>query len=219
MKKSNYGHLPINHSPEPIRLFRSDFLEFFTHIHPVVVLLLFVPVVVAFLVRGVRDWSPTGSLAPVVAGYAAGLLLWSLAEYLLHRYVFHFEPEAPWLQRVWYLIHGVHHEQPQCKTRLVMPPILSIPLALLHYAVFYLVIGVLLGAPRWVAPIFSGFITGYLIYDMVHYATHHLAMKWGFLKFLKRYHLLHHYKTPDDRYGISSPIWDVVFGTRPPKDT
>jgi sterol desaturase/sphingolipid hydroxylase (fatty acid hydroxylase superfamily) len=54
---------------------------------------------------------------------------------------------------------------------------------------------------------------------MVHYATHHLAMKWGFLKFLKRYHLLHHYKTPDDRYGISSPIWDVVFGTRPPKDT
>jgi sterol desaturase/sphingolipid hydroxylase (fatty acid hydroxylase superfamily) len=219
MKKSNYGHLPINHSPEPIRLFRSDFLEFFTHIHPVVVLLLFVPVVVAFLVRGVRDWSPTGSLAPVVAGYAAGLLLWSLAEYLLHRYVFHFEPEAPWLQRVWYLIHGVHHEQPQCKTRLVMPPILSIPLALLHYAVFYLVIGFLLGAPRWVAPIFSGFITGYLIYDMVHYATHHLAMKWGFLKFLKRYHLLHHYKTPDDRYGISSPIWDVVFGTRPPKDT
>lgn len=217
MKKSNYGHLPINHSPEPIRLFKSDFLEFFTHIHPGVVLLLFVPVVAFFLVRAVQGFG--GALLPVAIGYVGGLLLWSLAEYLLHRYVFHFEPEAEWLKRVWYLIHGVHHEQPQCKTRLVMPPVLSIPLALLHYALFVLVVGELFRAPHWVAPLFAGFITGYLIYDMVHYATHHLAMKRGFFKFLKRYHLLHHYKTPDDRYGISSPIWDVVFGTRPPKDT
>lgn len=217
MKKSNYGHLPINHSPEPIRLFKSDFLEFFTHIHPGVVLLLFVPVVAFFLVRGYQDFG--GALLPVVIGYVGGLLLWSLAEYLLHRYVFHYEPEAEWLKRVWYLIHGVHHEQPQCKTRLVMPPVLSIPLALLHYGLFVLVVGGLFRAPHWVAPLFAGLITGYLIYDMVHYATHHLAMKRGFLKFLKRYHLLHHYKTPDDRYGISSPIWDVVFGTRPPKDT
>jgi len=96
-----------------------------------------------------------------------------------------------------------------------MPPILSIPLALAHYALFYFVFGVLLGARQWVYPLFAGLLTGYLTYDMTHYATHHLAMKWGFLKFLKRYHLLHHYKTPDDRYGISSPLWDFVFGTRP----
>ncbi|HEU5310976.1 MAG TPA: sterol desaturase family protein, partial [Candidatus Eisenbacteria bacterium] len=64
-------------------------------------------------------------------------------------------------------------------------------------------------------PLFAGLLTGYLVYDMTHYATHHLTMKWGFLKFLKRYHLLHHYKTPDDRFGISSPLWDFVFGTRP----
>src|SRR5512138_304956 len=86
MKKSNYGNLPINHSPEPIRLFRSDFLEFFTHIHPAVVLLLFVPVVAVFFARGVREFGPTGSILPVFIGYLGGLLLWSLAEYLLHRY-------------------------------------------------------------------------------------------------------------------------------------
>ena len=95
MKKSNYGNLPINHSPEPIRLFKSDFLEFFTHIHPGVVLLLFVPVVVFFLVRGYQDFG--GTLLPVAIGYLGGLLLWSLAEYLLHRYVFHYEPEPEWL--------------------------------------------------------------------------------------------------------------------------
>lgn len=215
MKKANYGNLPINHSPEPIRLFQSDFLEFFTHIHPGVVLLIFVPVVVFFLWRSVAEVGTAGLLVPVVAGFAGGLFLWTLAEYLLHRFLFHYEPTGPTLQRVWYLIHGVHHEQPQCKTRLVMPPILSIPLALAHYALFYAVFGMLLGAWRWVDPLFAGLLTGYLVYDMTHYATHHLAMKWGFLKFLKRYHLLHHYKTPDDRYGISSPLWDFVFGTRP----
>jgi sterol desaturase/sphingolipid hydroxylase (fatty acid hydroxylase superfamily) len=219
MKKSNYGNLPINHSPEPIRLFRSGALELLTHIHPAVVLLLFVPVVVLFLIRAVSERAPGASYAPILIGYLGGILVWSLAEYLLHRFLFHFEPSHPALQRAWYLIHGVHHEQPQCKTRLVMPPILSIPLALLFYGLFHFVVGSLLGIPRWTAPLFAGFITGYLIYDMTHYATHHLAMRWGVLKFVKRYHLLHHYKTPDDRFGISSPLWDYVFGTRPRKDS
>jgi sterol desaturase/sphingolipid hydroxylase (fatty acid hydroxylase superfamily) len=215
MAKANYANLPINHSDEPIRLFKSDFLEFFTHIHPAVVLLLYVPVVAFFLGRALTERAPDLSLAPIVIGYLAGLFVWTLAEYLLHRFLFHYEPEPAWQKWVWYLIHGVHHEQPQCKTRLVMPPILSIPLAFAFYGLFYLVLAVLLGAPRWVGPAFAGFITGYLVYDMTHYATHHLSMTWGPLKFLKRYHLMHHFKTPDDRFGISSPFWDFVFGTKP----
>ncbi|HKW51372.1 MAG TPA: sterol desaturase family protein [Candidatus Eisenbacteria bacterium] len=217
MSKANYADLPINHSEEPIRLFKSDFLEFFTHIHPVVVLLLYVPVVIFFLARSYTESVSAGSMTPLWGGYVAGILVWTVSEYLLHRFLFHYEPSQAWLKRVWYLIHGVHHEQPQCKTRLVMPPILSIPLAFLFYGLFHLVVGMVLGAPTWTGPLFAGFITGYIMYDMTHYATHHLSMNWGFLKFLKRYHLLHHYKTPDIRFGISSPIWDFVFGTKPPK--
>jgi sterol desaturase/sphingolipid hydroxylase (fatty acid hydroxylase superfamily) len=217
MAKANYGDLPINHSDEPIRLFKSDFLEFFTHIHPAVVLLLFVPVVAFFLVRAYFERAGHGLLE--IAGiYAIGLFVWTLSEYLLHRFLFHYEPTHPTLKWVWYLIHGVHHEQPQCKTRLVMPPILSIPLALLFYGLFELVVGTLIGAPLWVAPLFAGFVTGYIMYDMLHYAEHHLSMKWGFLKFVKRYHLLHHYKTPEERFGVSNPLWDYVFGTRPKGD-
>ena len=215
MGKANYADLPINHDEEPIRLFKSDFLEFFTHIHPAVVLLLFVPVVIFFLARAFADLGATVGVWGVLAAYATGLLIWTLAEYLLHRYLFHYEPTHPTLKWVWYLIHGVHHEQPQCKTRLVMPPVLSIPLAFAHYGLFYLVIGVVLGRPLWVAPVFAGLITGYLAYDMLHYSEHHLSMRWGFLKHLKRYHLLHHFKTPDDRFGISSPLWDHIFGTQP----
>ncbi|MGH7680724.1 MAG: sterol desaturase family protein [Candidatus Eiseniibacteriota bacterium] len=218
MAKANYGNLPINHSDEPIRLFKSDYLEFFTHIHPGVVVLLYAPVVVICLWGAVASHLPGEAWTPVWGGYLIGLFVWTLSEYLLHRFLFHFEPTSPRLKWVWYLIHGVHHEQPQCKTRLVMPPILSIPLALAFYAFFVLVMNVIIGAPRWTGPLFAGLITGYIAYDMTHYATHHLAMSQGFLKFLKRYHLLHHYKTPDDRFGISSPIWDYVFGTRPPKE-
>jgi sterol desaturase/sphingolipid hydroxylase (fatty acid hydroxylase superfamily) len=96
-----------------------------------------------------------------------------------------------------------------------MPPILSIPLAVLFFLFFKTLIGTILGLPLWVAPLFAGFVTGYIAYDMMHYAEHHLSMTWGFLKFVKRYHLLHHYKTPDHRFGVSSPLWDYIFGTKP----
>jgi sterol desaturase/sphingolipid hydroxylase (fatty acid hydroxylase superfamily) len=215
MEKTTYANLPINHREEPIRLFKSDFLEFFTHIHPVVVLLLFVPVVLFFMVQALALGSAQAPPLTVFAVYAAGIFVWSLSEYLLHRFVFHFEPSQAWLQRVWYLIHGVHHEQPQCKTRLVMPPILSIPLALFFYGLFYVVVGTILEMHRMVGPAFAGFLTGYLTYDMVHYAEHHLSMRWGFLKYLKRYHLRHHFKNPNHGFGVSSPVWDVVFRTKP----
>jgi sterol desaturase/sphingolipid hydroxylase (fatty acid hydroxylase superfamily) len=53
---------------------------------------------------------------------------------------------------------------------------------------------------------------------LTHYATHHFPMRRGILKFLKRYHMQHHYKTPDQRFGVSSPLWDVVFGTFPKEE-
>ena len=114
-----------------------------------------------------------------------------------------------------FLFHGIHHAQPQCKTRLVMPPVVSIPLALFYYGLLSLILGALAGIPQWIAPIVSGLVIGYLAYDLTHYATHHFPMRWGFLKFLKRHHMKHHYKTPDQRFGVSSPLWDYVFGTFP----
>ncbi|HSQ58993.1 MAG TPA: sterol desaturase family protein [Acidobacteriota bacterium] len=214
MAYSSISELKVNHDEEPIRLFKSDYLEFFTHIHPAVVLLLFVPVVLYFGYLGAVELGARAGLGALVAAGVVGFLVWTLTEYLMHRFVFHYEPTHPVLKWVWYLIHGVHHEQPQCKTRLVMPPILSIPLAFFFFGLFRTV-GTLVGAPLWVAPAYAGFVVGYLAYDMLHYAEHHLSMTWGILKFLKRYHLLHHFKTPDDRFGVSSPIWDVVFGTLP----
>ena len=214
-------HAPINYDKEPLRLFKSDFLEFFTHIHLATVLIIWTPVVAYFLMVAIQNYTvQTGqisgrALAYIAFGFLLGLFLWTLAEYTLHRFVFHFRPRTPWQERVIFLFHGIHHAQPQCKTRLLMPPVVSIPVALIFYGFFYLSLAVLLRMPDEVAPTFAGFIAGYLVYDVTHYATHYWPMRRGFLKFLKRYHMQHHYKTPNQRFGVSSPLWDIIFGTKP----
>jgi len=196
-------------------LFKSDFLEFFTHIHPVVVLIIWMPVVAIFL--GIAIIGRPEGVSPIYIPvcFAAGLFVWTFAEYMLHRFVFHFRPRTPWQERVSFLFHGVHHAQPMSKTRLVMPPAVSIPLASLFYGFFYLVLSVLLGVHHWVAPLFSGFIAGYLIYDMLHYSTHHFRLSLRAWQFIRQHHMRHHAQTPNMRFGVSSPLWDIVFGTLP----
>jgi dihydroceramide fatty acyl 2-hydroxylase len=208
-------HLPINHSPEPIRLFKSDFLEFFTHITPVFVVILWLPVIVFFLARAVLSAVAEAFPARVPLGLLAGMFLWTLAEYSLHRWVFHFRPRTPWQERVVFLFHGIHHAQPQCKTRLVMPPAVSVPMAFVSYGILYGIAGPLLRIPQWIDPLFAGLVLGYLTYDLIHYGTHHSPMPGRALKYLKRHHMLHHFRTPDQRFGVSMPLWDVVFSTMP----
>jgi sterol desaturase/sphingolipid hydroxylase (fatty acid hydroxylase superfamily) len=207
-------HLEIDHSDVPIRLFKSDFLEFFSHIHPVMIIVLWLPVVIFFLVRSYQVLGAQTVLLPVFS-LLFGLFLWTLTEYLMHRFVFHFKPRNEWQKRISFLFHGVHHAQPQCRTRLVMPLPVSIPLAAVFLVLFYLIFSLALNSPVWMAASFSGFLIGYLIYDLTHYATHHFAMRKGYLKFLKRYHMMHHYKSPNARFGVSSPIWDMAFATKP----
>ncbi len=207
------SHLPADPSrnAEPIRLFKSDFLEFFTHISPVTIVVIWLPVVAILILLALEN-VPGSSALP--GGLLIGLFLWTLAEYTLHRFLFHHKPTSPRQERIFFLFHGVHHAQPQVKTRLVMPLPVSIPMAVLFYGLYYLIVGVVLRAPAWVAPLMAGFLIGYLVYDLTHYATHHFPMRSGYAKYIKRYHMQHHYKDPNTRFGVSSPVWDWVFRTQ-----
>jgi sterol desaturase/sphingolipid hydroxylase (fatty acid hydroxylase superfamily) len=210
---SEAARMKIDHSDEPVRLFRSNLLEFFTHISPVVVLIIWVPVAIFFVWRSVLALPAGASWLQIPVGVLLGVFIWTLTEYMVHRFVFHYHARTPGLQKIFFMFHGVHHYQPQCKTRLVMPPAVSIPMAVLFYGSFYFVVGQLFGSPSWVPALFAGFILGYLVYDMIHYATHHFPMRSGYLRYVKRYHMQHHFKTPERRFGVSSPLWDKVFGT------
>jgi sterol desaturase/sphingolipid hydroxylase (fatty acid hydroxylase superfamily) len=188
-----------------IRLFKNPVLEALTHVHPIVPLLTWGPVVIyLFYLSGQAELS-VGAMASAAFG---GLFIWTLTEYLLHRHVFHFKPRGKFQERIEYLIHGIHHDQPEDATRLVMPPAAAVILAAILFSGFRAILG-----PVWVLPFFAGFLIGYLCYDYTHYAIHHFAMSSAVGKYLKNHHMKHHFMTHGARWGVSSPIWDIVFGT------
>jgi dihydroceramide fatty acyl 2-hydroxylase len=191
-------------------MFQSRFLDRFTRVHPVVPVLIYAPVIVAMLVLSVSNdgWWDTAGL--VLIGYA----LWTLFEYWLHRLVFHFEPEDGLGARLHWMIHGVHHDHPNDPMRLVMPPAASIPLAILVIGALFLAFGSL-HAPG----VAAGFLTGYLVYDEIHYALHHHTPKTWLGKKLRELHMRHHFQDDERGFGISAPYWDVVFRTVPQRRT
>ena len=196
----------VSNKNESVRMFESGFLEFFSHVHPATPLVIYLPVIGWMLDLAVRQ---RGMPIGAAAGFLVlGVLIWTLVEYTMHRWVFHYEPTSRWGKQLHFLLHGVHHDYPKDASRLVMPPIVSIPLALFFYGLFFLVFG------RLAPAAFAGFLCGYLFYDMVHYATHHFSMKRGMWLWLKKYHMRHHYDDDHVGYGVSSPLWDYVFGTR-----
>lgn len=198
--------LYVSNKNESVRMFESNFMEFFSHVHPATPLILYLPLTAFLLFFSVayRNLSWFG----IAALFAAGVLLWTLLEYVIHRYFFHYQPKTRWGKRFHFMVHGVHHDYPQDATRLVMPPALSLPIAVVLYLLFALIFG------RFTQAIFAGVVFGYICYDCIHYATHHIAMKGRVGLWLKRYHLHHHYQDDHAGYGISSPLWDYVFRSR-----
>lgn len=198
--KKNY----VSNSQESARMFKSDFLELFSKVHFSVPLFIYVPVIVFFTWQAFA--AGNAGIFSFAAFYLLGVLVWSAAEYSLHRFVFHFVPRSAWGRRLHFILHGVHHDYPNDKGRLVMPPSVSIPLAFLFYCLFSLFL-----TKTHLYSFFPGFVTGYLFYDMTHYAVHHYNFKSEFWKKLKKHHMLHHYSDSDKGYGVTSPLWDKIL--------
>lgn len=189
-----------------LRVFDNPILESLTHVHPVTPLLLWGPVVLWLIWRSFAVHRL--SVAAVVGFAMLGLFTWSLTEYILHRYLFHMRPAGPIRARLQFMIHGLHHDDPVDPTRLVLPPVPTC----LGAVVFFTAFRVLLG-PAWAEPVFAFFAVGYLLYDYIHYASHRFDLWTPLGRALKRNHMLHHYATPNAHWGVSSPLWDHVFGT------
>lgn len=194
-------------TPESPRMFESDLVDFFSRTHPLVVPALFVPASAALLWFSFTRVG-VGALANVGL-FVGGVVTWSLTEYWLHRLFFHWKPETRWGERMHFLVHGVHHTWPRDKYRLVMPPAVSISLFVVFGALFYGLLG-----PHWVWAFHAGFTFGYLTYDMTHYYVHHYRPRTEYGRRLRKHHMLHHFRDDTVRFGVSSMVWDFVFGTK-----
>jgi dihydroceramide fatty acyl 2-hydroxylase len=185
-------------------MFDSELLDRLSRVHPTVPLYIFVPAIVVLFTIGARELTTLGSLGLVAGGY----LFWTLTEYWMHRIVFHFEPEDGLGARLHWIIHGVHHDHPNDPLRLVMPPSVSVPLALIFFGLFHAVL------PVPSANVFAaGFLAGYLAYDMLHYHVHHHRPRTRLGKLMRELHMRHHFQDDTRGFGVSAPFWDRAFRT------
>jgi sterol desaturase/sphingolipid hydroxylase (fatty acid hydroxylase superfamily) len=199
----------VSNKDVTVRMFKSDFMESLSKVHPAVPLIVFVPVITFFIYKSIEFQI---SLTNILFLIVLGIFIWSFAEYTLHRFIFHFNAKSKFGQKIHFIFHGVHHDYPMDSRRLVMPPSVSVPLAVLFYFLFEVILG-----KSFVSPFFVGFLVGYLFYDMTHYAVHHFNIHNKFWLALKKHHMRHHFQNPELGYGVSSPMWDYIVGTGFPK--
>lgn len=192
------------------RLFKSPVLEVLTTSNPVESSITSVLISVICIYLGFR-WSPGYPDWLAVAVFLSGILSWSFFEYVLHRYLFHLAEDAfSGSGRLTYLLHGVHHEYPNDANRTLMPFVPKLIFSLLFFGIFYFIFGKN-------GPFFSsGFLIGYYLYSMLHFAIHRFKAPAAF-RFLWKHHHLHHHLHDDRAFGVSSRLWDRVFGTMPPE--
>lgn len=221
----------VSNADESCRMFVSDARERLSHIKPWIPHVIFIPVVAVSLAAAFRTSAPLS----IAAFYVLGLFLWTFMEYAIHRGIFHptqfieddtrrivaslgkerpILPNLPTLRHKFYfVVHGVHHDYPNDSTRLVMPPTVSIPLAAAFFFAFSAIFGA--GTPA----VFAGFISGYLVYDTMHFAAHHSSGRSLLIRSLKRRHFRHHYADSTRDFGVSSSLWDYIVGTRGSAET
>lgn len=201
-------HAAPDQSPD---LFKNPFLNKLTRTH------IAMPITIFFLYAGGLLFYTVDKIhlppVTIVGLFFTGLLLFTFAEYAVHRWAYH-PPEGASQGFVdfTYKMHGIHHDYPKDKQRLAMPPWLSVLVATTLLFLFKFLLG------RYGFSLLAGFLTGYASYLLVHYVVHMFPMPKNRLRALWVNHAIHHYSEDEILFGVSSPLWDYVFGTLPKKD-
>lgn len=193
------------HNKGQAQLFKNSYLEMLTKTHPLVIWGLYLPISIGLMYYanaklGFAAWK-------VALVFFSGLFFWSFFEYIMHRFAFHYAAESERAKKFIYIMHGNHHHFPRDKERLFMPPVPSLIISSALFALQYLIMG------KYAFMFFPGFIIGYLMYGSMHYAIHAWNPPFKWMKPLWRNHHLHHYKDDHKGFGVSSTLWDHVFGT------
>jgi len=187
------------------QLFDNAVLEKLSRTHISVPLLIFFSYATGLLYWNIR-YTTLNAVTTVVL-FFVGFIAFTWVEYLVHRYVFHMKPYTELRSKLQYIIHGVHHEFPKDKDRLAMPPLLSITIGTILLLLFKVIMG------DFVFAFLPGFMVGYATYLAVHYLVHAYPPPKNFFKTLWVNHSVHHYKDGEVVFGVSSPLWDYLYGT------
>ena len=174
------------------------------------------PAIIAYLALaavavGLYVWRPA-PLAPTLAAVAVASLIYPLVWYLLHRFVLHsrWMFKVPILARTWKRIHYDHHQDPNHLEVLFGALHTTLP----TIAVFVIPIGWAIGGFGGACAAFATGLVTTAFYEFVH-CIQHLAYKpkSRLLADMKRRHMAHHFHDESGNFGITSFLWDKLFGT------
>ena len=145
-----------------------------------------------------------------------GLAVWTLMEYLVHRFVLHvaFPAGKGWprqlLHRLFDASHADHHAQPWDGYHING-----------HVDTFFVAVWLVplsfLAPPYTASVAVAALFAGYTAEEWAHHAMHFDNFRWRYFQYVRRRHLYHHSRLGvGTAYGITSDFWDKVFGTRIP---
>ncbi|MBI3136110.1 MAG: sterol desaturase family protein [Bacteroidetes bacterium] len=194
---------PNENAPE---LFKSKFLNKLTWSHPALIFSLYALISAVLIYVGTIHFELHTNTVMILS--LTGLFSWTLGEYLMHRFLYHEISNAGYDKGVRYIFHGIHHRYPNDASKVVLPPLPSLLIAAVFFLVFYVLMG------RYALAFGPGFMMGYSVYMWVHYAVHKYPSPKRF-NFWWKHHNIHHFQQHDRAFGVSTPIWDYVFGTMP----
>lgn len=203
--KKRTSNTTLGQSPD---MFKHAWMNKLTRTHiafPVTIFLLYAIGLLYF--AGMYTTLSTGLIVGLFFG---GVLLFTFAEYSVHRWAYH-PPEnaSERFQKFTYTVHGIHHDYPKDKQRLALPPWLSVIVATALLGVFKLVLD------QYSFATLAGFLAGYALYLLIHYSVHIYRPPNNAFRALWTNHAIHHYSEDEILFGVSSPLWDHVFGTMP----
>lgn len=204
-------HKKIKHKGQG-RIFKHPALEYLTKAPARVSAAVYIFITLSLLLVGYLN-NVVDLFWKAAAIFLGALFFWTFFEYFFHRYINHLDeyfPNSKWAHKLAYTIHGIHHEYPRDKERLLMPPIPGLLIVMILYLVFSALLD------QYMYFFMPGFMTGYLLYTYVHFSIHTTPVP-KFLKVQYRHHAIHHYKYPDKAFGVSTTLWDRVFRTMPPE--
>ncbi len=139
--------------------------------------------------------------------FVLGLMLWTFLEYVLHRWAFHERKLGNFVARE----HLEHHAKVDYFAPLAYKLALAVPIV---GGIF--VLGTMVTAASFASGLIIGVLTGWIVYEVIHRMIHVAGPVNAYGRWARKHHLSHHFGNAKLNHGVSSPIWDYVFGTYAP---
>ncbi len=194
----------LSHKNMPEDRVEDEMFKGFYVYNPHIVFYVYTPVAILniglAIYMGVLWWQ-------IALGLMVAVAFWTVFEYSMHRYLFHFESENPFWKKFFYTIHHGHHDYPNDNRFMLVHPIISLVAFVILWGLFYLIAG------HYAHAFMGGIGICYMFYDWLHFASHNYNYKNKYFQMLKVHHMRHHYEDNDKNFAFTTLIWDIIMKT------